>query len=92
METLIQELLKARQKKGMTQSELADKVGLPQGHISKIEHGKIDIRVSTLLEISRILGYEPLLVPRPLMSIITAIIEGKEGARHEPMWQPDEED
>lgn len=91
MENLIRELHNARKKKGMTQSELAHYVGLPQSHISAIEQGKIDLRASTLIQIARILDYEVMLIPRHLDSFIRVIIEGKEDAGIEPRFQPDEE-
>ncbi|OJW51116.1 MAG: hypothetical protein BGO67_12365 [Alphaproteobacteria bacterium 41-28] len=92
MEDLIEELLKARKEKGFTQSELAKLVGLPQGHISSIEQGKIDIRISTLVQIARILDHEVMLIPRQFNSLVKAIIEEKEGVESEPLWQPDKEE
>lgn len=92
MEDLIKELRIARRKKGLTQSELAYRVGLPQSHISSIERGKIDIRVSTLIQLARVLDHEMMLVPRQFNTLIKAIIEGKEGIESEPRWQPDEEE
>lgn len=92
MEDLIKELRVARNKKGLTQSALAHRVGLPQGHISSIEQGKIDLRVSTLIQMARILEYEVMLVPSQFTSLVKAMIEGKEGIESEPIWQPDEEE
>jgi predicted transcriptional regulator len=46
-------LKKSRMKAGLTQKGLADLVGVSQAHISKIELGKVDPRLST---INRILG------------------------------------
>ena len=92
MEALIKELRIARKKKGFTQSVLAQRIGLPQGHISSIEQGKIDLRVSTLIQMARILDYEVMLVPRQFTSLVKAMIEQKEGIESEPLWQPDEEE
>ncbi|MBN9344227.1 MAG: hypothetical protein BGO76_08545 [Caedibacter sp. 38-128] len=91
MESLIIELREIRKKKSMTQIELARHVGLPQSHISAIEQGKIDLRVSTLIQIARILDHEVTLVPRPLDSFVKVIIKGKEDADIEPRFQPDDE-
>jgi len=41
----------ARQKKGMTQQELADKVGTTKSYISKIENNIKEARISTLQKI-----------------------------------------
>ncbi len=44
-------LQQARIEKGMTQEELAEKVGTNKGYISKIENNIKDIRISTLQKI-----------------------------------------
>ncbi|AIL13857.1 hypothetical protein IM40_10865 (plasmid) [Candidatus Paracaedimonas acanthamoebae] len=91
MEALIIELREIRKKKGMTQIELARQVGLPQSHISAIEQGKIDLRVSTLIQIARILDHEATLIPRQLDSFIKVMIKEKVGTEIEPRFQPDDE-
>ncbi len=48
MGVLIQE---ARKKKGMTQQELADKVGTNKAAISRVENDVKDVRISTLRKI-----------------------------------------
>ncbi len=48
MGVLIQE---ARKKKGMTQQELADKVGTNKAAISRVENDVKDVRLSTLRKI-----------------------------------------
>lgn len=45
---LIQE---ARKKKGMTQQQLADKVGINKAYISRVENDLKDVRYSTLRKI-----------------------------------------
>ncbi len=44
-------LLEARLEKGMTQAELADKVGTTKSYISKIENNIKEVRLSTLRKI-----------------------------------------
>lgn len=44
-------LKQARLKKGMTQEELAQKVGTNKGYISRIENNIKDVRISTLQKI-----------------------------------------
>ena len=54
----------ARKAKALTQSELGQRVGLPQSHISKIETGAVDLQLSSLVQIARALDLEVKLVPR----------------------------
>lgn len=44
-------LQQARLEKGMTQEELAEKVGTNKGYISRVENNIKDIRISTLQKI-----------------------------------------
>lgn len=43
---------------------LGQRVGLPQSHISKIEKGAVNLKLSSLVEIARALGLQIKLVPR----------------------------
>lgn len=43
---------------GVTQKQLADKVGITQSSISRIEHGYQEVSLKLLLKIYRSLGYE----------------------------------
>ena len=72
----------------MKQSEFGNKLGLPQSHISKIERGETDPRLSTVVDMARIVDRELILVPRKLVPVIRAMMEG--GHDQEPMWKPDE--
>jgi len=63
-------LVRARHTKRWSQRELASRVGLPQVHISAIETGKVAPRFNTLLDLVRILGFDLLLVPRPLVPAV----------------------
>ena len=78
----------ARQEKGMKQSEFGNKLGLPQSHISKIERGETDPRLSTVVDMARIVDRELILVPGKMVPVIRSMIEG--GNDQEPMWKPDE--
>lgn len=53
----IGELLKGRRiQRGLSQRELAALVDLPQSHLSKIETGAVDLRVSSLQKLAEALG------------------------------------
>jgi transcriptional regulator with XRE-family HTH domain len=67
-------LTTARHRAGLSQRALADKVGLAQSHISKIERGAVDPQTTSLVEIARVLGLELSLVPTPLMPALRALI------------------
>jgi len=68
------DLVAARQKRGWSQVELGRRIGLPQAHISGIETGKVVPRFNTLLDLARVLDYDLLLVPRPLVPAVQALI------------------
>ena len=89
MNEIIKSLKKARIERKLKQSELGSKLGLPQSHISKIERGDTDLRLSTVADMARLLDFELVLVPRHMLPEIKAMIEGKEDQK--PMWVLDEE-
>ncbi len=88
MNSILNKLKIARQEKGLNQTEFGNKLGLPQSHISKIERGETDPRLSTVVDMARIVDRELLLVPRRLAPVIRSMMEG--GQDQEPMWKPDE--
>src|SRR5579862_5831957 len=75
---LVQALIKARQAHHWSQRDLASRVGLPQVHISAIETGKVAPRFNTLLDLVRILGFDLVLVPRPLVPAVQSVIRDSE--------------
>jgi len=89
MEDIIKKLRAARKTKGLTQGALGAKMGLPQSHISQIEAGKIDIRLSSFLEMARLLDLEPMLVPRSLTPAIRSMLSGDKEETSQSAWQPD---
>jgi transcriptional regulator with XRE-family HTH domain len=68
------ELSEARRKRGWSQVELGQRVGLPQVHISGIETGKVVPRFDTLLDLVRVLDRDLLMVPRALVPAVQALI------------------
>jgi len=73
MPELIKALKAARQAQGLTQRDLSARAGLPQSHISKIESGAVDVKLSSLVELARALDLELVLVPRRLMPAVEAL-------------------
>jgi len=86
--TIIEQLKSARRSLGMKQSELGRKLGLPQSHVSKIEQGDTNPRLSTVSDMARVLGQELVLVPRQLVPHVTSLLRGETQERR---WQLDEE-
>ena len=71
---LLQTLRSARENTRLSQRDLSARIGVPQSHISKIESGATDLRLSTLVELARALDYELVLVPRKLLPAVEAIV------------------
>ncbi|MBR1908539.1 helix-turn-helix transcriptional regulator [bacterium] len=46
-----------RKKSGLTQAELAEKIGLSEKHVSKIERGQNIIKLDTFLKMAEILNF-----------------------------------
>ncbi len=63
---LVAELENARKAAGLTQEALATRAGLSRMTVQRIEGGQIDPRLSSLLEMARMLGLELMTVPAAL--------------------------
>jgi len=48
-----------RKEKGLSLREMAELCSLDNSNISKIEHGKFDIQLSTIVELAKGLGVHP---------------------------------
>ncbi len=73
MTSIQDQLRQTRAVKGLTQSDMGARVGQPQSAVSRIERGG-DLRVSTLLEMARVLEMEPVLVPKHLIPAVQALL------------------
>jgi transcriptional regulator with XRE-family HTH domain len=89
-EDLRRGLKQAREKRGWSQRNLANHVGLTQKHISSIESGKIVPRYDTLLELVRILEHDLIMVPRALVPAVQSLIRDhlRHGRRAESEERP----
>lgn len=67
-------LAEERERRRISQGQLARSLGVSAANLSRIEHGA-DLRVSTLLEIARALGLEPMLVPKRAVPAVRSVIE-----------------
>jgi transcriptional regulator with XRE-family HTH domain len=73
-EEIINALKKGREAKGLSQRDLSARTGVPQSHISKIESGSADIRLSSLIELARALDLEVKLVPRKALPAVDSVV------------------
>ena len=63
-----------RQRQGVSQGDLARRLGVSQANLSRIEHGA-DLRFSTLLDVVRALGMEPMIVPKRTVGVLRSVLE-----------------
>jgi len=87
MGKITQLLKQARIEKHLKQAELGAKLGLPQSHISTIEIGRTDPRLSTVTDMARLLDRELVLVPRAMLPAVMAFIDGED--EQKPLWTLD---
>ncbi len=66
-------LIAARRRAGLSQRALGAKLGLAQSHVSKIERAAVDPQVSNLVQMSRALGLELMLIPTQLVPAVQAL-------------------
>ena len=79
-EHLATRLRNAREGKGLSQRDLGAVSGVPQSHISRIEKGAVDLRISSLVELARSLDLELALVPRVAVPAVQSIIRSAASA------------
>lgn len=70
---LTAELAAFRRRRGITQAELARRLGVAAPHLSRIEHGT-DPRLSTFVDIARGVRAEPILVPKEHVAAVRALL------------------
>ena len=73
-EHIARTLKNAREARGLSQRALSARAGMPQSHISKIENGAVDLRVSSLVELARVLDLELELVARKALPAVHAVV------------------
>lgn len=78
-EDLAEILRRARADKELSQRDLSERTGVPQSHISKIEQGAVDLRVSSLRALANALDLDIALVPRKAMPAVKSIARNASG-------------
>lgn len=99
-EQILASLRQARVRKGFSQRELSARSGVPQSHISKIESGGVDLRMSSLIALARVLDLELFVVPKKSVPAVKSIIRSSqslsnngisdEGEQMSPAYQLEE--
>lgn len=68
---LISLLIEAREKAGLTQTELAEKIGEYQSFVARLESGQRRVDVVEFLELAEVLGFDGCEILQSLMAIKT---------------------
>lgn len=61
-------LVEERQNAGLSQQEIADRLGRPQTYVSKCERGTRRMDVVEFLEIAEVIGFDPIALIKKLRS------------------------
>jgi len=61
----------------MSQAKLGKLLRMPQSQIARIERGRSDVRLSTIVDIARALDLEPMLIPKRLSTAVRYMIAEK---------------
>lgn len=92
LQDIAERLQAARKDKGMSQRALSKLVGMTQSHLSRIENGAVDLQLSSLIELTRTLGLELVLVPRHRVPAVQSIIRHDAASPSQrPAYSLDEE-
>ncbi len=70
-------LSRQRERLGLTQADLAKRMGKTQTYIARVEGGKRDPRWETVLDFARALELEPMLVPSSRVAAAQAIVHSE---------------
>src|SRR6266571_6805825 len=90
--TLSEVLRSARQRKQLSQQDLARKLGLRQRQISDLERAATDSRLSTIQNVARALDLELLVIPRHLISAVEALQRAGSSVGKRPLYALSEDD
>ena len=83
MSPLSQQLHDARKAQKLTQAQLGERLGWAQTRVSTIESGRVDPRLSGVVQMARVVDHELMLVPRAMVPAVSAMLAGKP---EEPLW------
>ena len=73
------ELRKARRSRRMSQREMENRTGIRQSHLSRIENGLVDPKLSHTVQMARAVELELVLVPRRALAAVSRLLRDIEG-------------
>ncbi len=73
--TLGQALKRRRRELRLTQAEVARRLGTTQSYVAAVERGDREARWSTVLEMTRALELEVVLIPRERIAVVNAALQ-----------------
>jgi len=73
METLTRWLLKAQHDSGLSQVEIAERLGVTQSWVSRLLSGEVELRVSVYMDLAHAIGVDP----------VEGLLYAQERTRHE---------
>src|SRR5438093_9336410 len=82
-QTIPETLRMRRTERHLSQTELAQKLGIRQNQISSLERASVDSRLSTIQNVARILDLELMLVPRQLIPVLDGLMRTGAGTKEE---------
>jgi len=86
---LNEQLRAARKAKKRTQQQLGQHLGWAQTRVSTIENGRVDPRLSSVIQIARLVDHEVMLIPSAMVPAVQALLSGK---TEDPLWSADDEE
>lgn len=89
---IINSLITARISKGLSQSEMARRIGLPQSYVSRLESGRLDARISSIQDIARFLELDIMLIPASMQPIVESLLKSDERIADRPLYTLDDTD
>ncbi len=63
-----------RHELGLTQAEVARRLGATQSYVAQVERSVRELRWATVVELARALELEPMLVPRDRIPAVEAVL------------------
>jgi transcriptional regulator with XRE-family HTH domain len=82
-------LKRARREAGVSQRAISDRSGVSQAQLSKIERGRVNFSVETMVRLARALELEPMLVPRKYIPVVKSLVRRGPDAPPQRMYMPD---